>query len=159
VSAAIRYRLAGDADVPALAELRWRLRTETDGRPADEAEAGFRERCAAFLYGALASENWVCWVAETEGRVAATAFLQRVPKLPRPGRPDEAIGYLTSVYAEPALRNRGVGEGLLRQVRTWAERHPVELIVVWPSARSRSLYRRLGFRDESEIMQLVLRSE
>ena len=157
--AGVTFRLARGEDAPALADLRWRLRTETDAGPASEERAAFVRRCSDFLSQALAQANWTCWVAEDDGRIAATAYLQRVPKLPRPGQPLDFIGYLTSVYADPALRNRGIGEALLRRVRDWADENQVELMIVWPSSRSRSLYGRLGFAGGDAVMELVLKPE
>jgi len=153
------FRLAQEADLPALAANRWRLRTEEEGVPAGVDQAAFLRHCEAFLRAALHDARWALWVAEDEGRIVANAFVQVVAKVPRPGRFDDAIGYLTNVYVEPEERGRGLGALLLRRVTAWARDRDLELLVVWPSERSRTLYGREGFRAESEIMEQVLRPE
>ena len=122
-----------------------------------------RERLAVYslherLTGQLASHLWALWVAEIGGRLVGNAFVQIVPKVPRPGRFDDAIGYLTNVYVEPELRARGVGTGLLEHALEWARARDLELLFVWPSERSRPLYARAGFHP-GEVQELVLRPE
>ena len=47
----------------------------------------------------------------------------------------------------------------MSHVLAWARARDLELLIVWPSERSRTLYARAGFRAESEIMEQVLRPE
>jgi GNAT superfamily N-acetyltransferase len=155
----VAFRFAEEADLPALAANRWRLRTEEDGEPDGVDPAAFRRHCEAFLRDALRSERWALFVAESRGRIVANACVQVVPKVPRPGRFDDAIGYVTNVYAEPEFRGRGLGAELMQRVVGWARERDLEILIVWPSERSRTLYARAGFRAESEIMEQVLRSE
>jgi GNAT superfamily N-acetyltransferase len=158
VTAAVSFRLAAEDDLAALAINRWRLRVEEDGEPTGVAPADFYRRCEGFLREALRSGAWAFWLAEAEGRVIANACVQVVPKLPRPGRFDDAIGYLTNVYTDPAWRGRGVGTTLLARVIEWARDRDLERLVVWPSERSRTLYARAGF-GTGEVRELLLRSE
>ena len=155
----VAFRLAEEADLPALATNRWRLRAEEDGEPDRVDPAAFRRHCEALLREALRSGRWALWVAAIEGRVVANAFVQVVSKVPRPARFDDAIGYVTNVYVEPEQRGQGVGAELMRRVVAWARERDLELLIVWPSERSRTLYARAGFRAESEIMEQVLRPE
>lgn len=155
----VAFRLAREDDLPALAENRWRMRVEEDGEPLGVDPAAFRRHCEAFLGEALRSGRWALWVAEAEGRLVANAFVQVVPKVPRPGRFDDAIGYVTNVFVDPAQRGRGVGAELVSHVLAWARARDLELLIVWPSERSRALYARAGFRAESEVMEQVLRPE
>ena len=93
----VAFRLAEAADLPALATNRWRLRTDEDGEPAGVDPAAFHRHCEAFLREALRSGHWALWVAESQRRVVANAVVQVVPKVPRLGRFDDAIGYVTNV--------------------------------------------------------------
>ena len=97
----VAFRLAREGDLPALAANRWRMRVEEDGEPLGVDPAVFRRHCEAFLGEALRSGRWALWVAEAEGRLVANAFVQVVPKVPRPGRFDDAIGYVTNVFVDP----------------------------------------------------------
>ena len=151
-------RLAQRSDLPFLAQSRWEFRVEEDGRTEEE-ESAFVGRCLRFLEDALSSGRWALWLAELDGAVVAHAFLQVVEKVPTPGRNDDALAYLTNVYTTPAHRDQGIGQALLRHVQAWAVAHDLELVVVWPSEKSRSLYERAGFRASREIMEMILRPE
>jgi GNAT superfamily N-acetyltransferase len=155
---AVSFRRAREGDVPALALNRWRLRVADDGEPEGVSPTDFHAHCERFLREASRSESWALFVAEADGRLVANAFVQIVPKVPQPGRFDDAIGYLTNVYSDPDWRGRGVGTGLLRHVLDWARERDLELVFVWPSERSQGLYARLGF-GPGQVRELVLRAE
>lgn len=131
---------------------------EEDGEPAGVERERFLAHCEGFLREALRGGRWAFFVTEIDGEVVANAFVQVVPKVPRPGRFDDALGYLTNVYVRAAHRNRGLGTELLSQVMAWARARDLEILVVWPSQRSRSLYARAGFAP-GEVQEVVLRPE
>jgi N-acetylglutamate synthase-like GNAT family acetyltransferase len=60
-----------------------------------------------------------CYVAERQGRIAATAMLAVVPNLTRGGRP---YGLIENVVTDQAFRRRGIGRELLRHLMQDAER-------------------------------------
>jgi len=130
-------------DVPALADLRRELTLEElpAGEPRRDFEAAFRD----VVGDGLRDGSWVVWVAESEGQIVAHAFVAIVEKVPRPIEASRQIGYLTNVYTRPAHRGQGVGATLLAATTEWARHHGIELLIVWPSERSISLYDRHGF--------------
>ena len=135
-------------DMAALAELR-RVFTEEDPPPG-EPRADFGEAFRAVVGEGLRDGSWVVWVAETEGEIVGHTFVAVVPKVPRPVEAPSRIGYLTNVYTRPAHRGRGLGGKLLTATTDWARHHGIELLIVWPSERSTSLYRRHGFVSPGE---------
>lgn len=141
-------RQATADDVPELAELR-RAFTNEDP-PEGGPRADFDEAFRATVSDGLRDGTWVVWVAEVEGQIAAHAFIAVVPKIPRPVQGFRHIGYLTNVYARPEYRNRGIGGRVLTATTEWARRHGIEVLVVWPSEESVSLYRRHGFDSPDE---------
>jgi GNAT superfamily N-acetyltransferase len=152
-------RRAAEADLATLAARRWDFRFEEDDAPPAIGRAAFLEACEGFLREGLASGRWVYWVAEVDGRIVSNLFVQIVPKVPRPARPHGAWGYVTNVYTDPAHRGRAFGAELLKAVVAWAKEQDLELLVLWPSAASRSFYERAGFKSDNEILELVLRPE
>jgi GNAT superfamily N-acetyltransferase len=100
---------------------------------------------AQFLDRALSSGRWRIWVAEEGPSIAGTMAVELVETMPRPGRADSRWGYLTSVYAHPEHRGRGIGSMLLHEIQAWARREHLELLLVWPSIESRAFFRRHGF--------------
>lgn len=155
----MKYRMATERDLRSLAELRWEFHAEDNGELPAEGKDGFVQECEAFLRAGLAEGRWVYWVAEDEGRIVAHMFVQRVRKVPRPGRPHAEYGYLTNVYARPDHRNGGVGSALIARVKEWARAAGLEMLIVWPSERSVPFYRRAGFAPDGEMLQLSLEAD
>lgn len=146
---------ATTADIPELARLRWQLYAEQDGEPA-ESPAAYGERFARFAGSALASDAWRSWVARDGDRLVAAMWLHTVPRVPVPGKRAGPIGYLTNVYVEPAHRNAGLGARMLDRGRAWCDEQGHSLVIVWPTERSRSFYRRGGFGRPDEPLVLDL---
>lgn len=61
---------------------------------------------------------------------------------------------MTNVYAEPGVRNQGVGSLLMERVIGWARQQRLELLIVWPSERASSFYQRAGFVPSAEALEL-----
>ncbi len=151
----VGIRAAGPADAAALAALRWEFRGPL--APAVEEEAAFRARAERWMAERLAApEPWHCWVAEQDGALVGQLWLQRIEKVPNPGEEPEAHAYITNVFVREHARGRGVGSQLLEAALAWCRVAPVHAAVLWPRERSRSLYRRHGFRGEGSLMELAL---
>jgi GNAT superfamily N-acetyltransferase len=137
----IDIRVATDADVDALAGLRWEFRA---GRqtPVEDRDA-FLRRCAAWMRRALAS-NWRAWVAVDGGRIVGHVWLGIIEKVPNPVGQRGRQAYISNVYVRPDSRG-GVGSRLLQQAVEWAEANDVDYALLSPTERSRTLYARSGF--------------
>jgi GNAT superfamily N-acetyltransferase len=91
--------------------------------------------------------------------IVAHAFVALLDKVPRPVETPRRIGYLTNVYARRSHRGSGLGGRLLEAVTGWAHASGIELLVVWPSEESISLYRRHGFASGEEPLVWTNHSE
>jgi GNAT superfamily N-acetyltransferase len=151
---ALTIRLATAADAAVLAELRWRLRTETS-QPIEDHDA-FVARCQAWFETSLASEQWFCWLCETAGRAVGSLILHVVGKVPNPVGVSERLGYITSVFLEPDVRNQGAGTLLLDEATRVARGLGCEALILWPTARSVPFYRRAGFDVPADMLELRL---
>jgi GNAT superfamily N-acetyltransferase len=153
------YRVCERADLPALGDLRWRLKT--DDAPVEDPAAydDFLARFVTFEGTERSPGEAFHWAAETEGRIVAAMSVIVVRKLPAPDELDGRWGYLTNCYALPEVRNSGVGSGLLAAVKAWAVAEHFELLVVWPSDRAFSFYRRAGFVRPGDPLVLHLSEE
>ncbi len=80
-----------------------------------------------------------------------------MPKVPKPNRLVDALGYVTNVYTRPAYRDRGIGTRLMTSVLQWAEEQDLESLIVWPSTASIHFYERAGFRGSSEMREYEVR--
>lgn len=144
----MRVRRAEPGDAPELARLRWAFRPED--QPASTLDAFSRE-FGRWLTRALASD-WMAAVAdEGDGTLVGCMFLRSVGKVPNPGAPERAWGYVTNSYVAPTHRGRGVGALLLEAVVAAARERGHEFLLVWPSEEAVSLYLRAGFREVAEV--------
>ncbi len=146
---------ATDRDVAALAHLRWRLYAEQNGEPAEPPDV-YRDRFAAFASVALGSDEWRAWVARGDRGLVGAMWLHTVPRVPVPGKHAGPIGYLTNVYVAPEHRNRGLGARMLDRVTAWCREEGYSLVIVWPTERSNTFYRRSGFDRPDEPLVLDL---
>jgi GNAT superfamily N-acetyltransferase len=157
----VTIRSATPADAAALAVSRYRFRTTIDGSQratADagfEAEAAFVARATPLIESFLRGGCWHAWIAECGGRLCGH-LIDKMPN-PDPGEP-ERLGYLTSFFVEPDLRERGVGAALMQELEAFAQRSDVEkILIVGTTVRSRSLYARRGYGSASDLLQKTLR--
>src|SRR5262245_47117077 len=153
-----RVRLATPNDADELARLRWTFRVE-HGTPVSTTFAEFLSEFRPFAAEVLADGSpWRAWVAEEDDRPVACLWLQLVEKVPHPSRRrwERPIGYVTNVFVEPGLRNDGIGSELMDAALAFAREREVSEVVVWPSARSVSFYRRAGFGPEKARLLLDL---
>lgn len=155
----ISYRMAQEQDLPELARMRWDFRTEEEPAAANLSRDSFVAACVEFLRQGLREGRWVYWVAEREGQIVAHICVQRVAKVPKPSRLQDAWGYVTNVYTRPTYRGQGIGAALLERVKAWAIQEDLELLIVWPSEASVAFYQRAGFTSQNDILECLLRSD
>jgi GNAT superfamily N-acetyltransferase len=151
LSAPFHVRRATPADAAELARIRYAFRTELD--PPVEDEAGFRERCAAWMTERLRQGAWRCWVAVLGNTLVGTVWLQRVEKLPNPVGHRRYHGYVSSVYVVPELRNAGIGSAMLAACLAEADALELDAVFLWPTPQSRTLYQRYGFAVRDDLLQ------
>ena len=154
-AAGATIRLADASDAPALAVLRYALRSSTG--VATEPESEFLRRCAAWMEDHLKKNAWLCWVAEENEQLIGAVWLQLVEKIPNPRSEAEHHAYLTNFYVDERARGRGVGTKLLRAAIEWCKTADVHAIILWPTERSRSLYERNGFAVRDDLLELIVK--
>ena len=133
-------RVAGAADADALAELRalW--------LPGEEPD--FELRLADWLHGE--SGHRTMWLAEAGGRAVGMASLFEYRRMPKPGQPDSAWGYVSNMFVREEARGRGIGAELLVTIIAAADERGYVRLVVSPADLARPLYRRAGFTDAGD---------
>jgi ribosomal protein S18 acetylase RimI-like enzyme len=147
-------RTAVPADAPVLARLRWAFRA-AETQPVEDEEA-FVARCTAWMAERLATSRWRCWVADAGDEIDGCLWLQLVEKVPNPAAELEQHAYITSVYVRPAARGSGTGEALLRVALDFCRENGVDSAILWPTARSRSLYARHGFSRPDDMLEALI---
>ena len=133
-------RVAGADDAAALAELRalW--------LPGEEPE--FDLRLADWLHGE--SGHRTMWLAEIDRRPVGMVSLFEYRRMPKPGLPDSAWGYVSNMFVREEMRGRRIGAALLDTVVAAADERGYVRLVVSPADLARPLYRRAGFTDAGD---------
>jgi GNAT superfamily N-acetyltransferase len=150
----VEIRGAAASDARALAELRWEFRIAR--APATEDHDAFVVRCDAWMRDALASgARWRAWVAVVDAAIVGQVWLQTIEKMPNPVEERERHAYLSNVFVQPAFRG-GIGTRLLDAAVAWSRANEMDRVILWPSARSVTLYERLGFSHHGDVMELAL---
>ncbi|HEY0023131.1 MAG TPA: GNAT family N-acetyltransferase [Longimicrobium sp.] len=84
--------------------------------------------------------------------IVGAAWLHLMEKMPNPVDEAEVYGYVTNVYIREHLRGQGAGARLMAAIVDECAAAGVEATMLWPTARSRSLYRRFGFEGDGRMM-------
>ena len=143
-------REATVADSNRLAELRYEFRSEVGGFLEDKHT--FIRRCSAWMASSL-SGHWKCWAAVCNGEIVGQVWAGLVGKLPNPNGHPELHGYISNLYVRPECRG-GVGSKLLAQALAWLKQKGVDVVILWPTPRSRTLYKRHGLKEPADILEL-----
>ena len=153
--ARVRIRLAMAGDVRALADLRYRFRTETE--PATETKPRFLHRCASWMKKHFRSGAflWRCWVLDDGKQLLGHVCVQLFEKIPNPVNDEpELHAYITNFYVVPEMRSQGFGKRLLNKALSWCWARGTDAVILWATSGSRSLYRRCGFVEAGDIFEL-----
>ncbi|HEU4870254.1 MAG TPA: GNAT family N-acetyltransferase [Pyrinomonadaceae bacterium] len=154
----IEIRLASENDAVTLARLRYELRSAS--HEVIENEQTFLARCAAWMNERLRQGSyWQCWIAEQQSIAVGAVWAQLVEKIPNPIAESEHYVYLTNFYVREAHRDQGLGSRLLMAVQEWAESKNAQMIILWPTERSKAFYLRHGFSFADDAMALSLNSK
>jgi GNAT superfamily N-acetyltransferase len=100
------------------------------------------------------SSAWRCWVADDGSRLLGQVCVQLFEKIPNPVSEPEVHAYLTNFYVVPELRSRGLGARLLDTALSWCRTRGVDSVILWATRESKPLYRRCGFREPADILEL-----
>ena len=149
-----RIRVATPADWRALAEMRYRFRTEL-GSPA-EPKSQFVRRCTSWMKKRfrVGSSPWRCWVLDDGKKLLGHVCVQLFEKIPNPVNEPELHAYITNFYVIPEMRDQGLGKRLLNKALSWCRARGTDAVILWPSTAIKSFYRQCGFVVPSDIFEL-----
>jgi GNAT superfamily N-acetyltransferase len=152
--ARVRIRLATSDDCRALAEMRYRFRAETESKI--ETKSVFVRRCTSWMkkHFRTGSSPWRCWVLDDGKRLLGHVSVQLFEKIPNPVSEPELHAYVTNFFVVPEMRNQGFGQGLLNKALSWCRARGTDAVILWATPGSRSLYRRCGFVEPTDLFEL-----
>lgn len=155
-AARIRLRLAKPADLSELARLRWE-HAESSRRAIRPINTDFCESYKEFMLAKLTNEEWLVLVAETDGCLVGCVYLQKIARLPRPGRLRREYGCITALFVQRDYRGKGLRGELLRGIAEVAQAEGLEYLIAQPNAGNRSVFQLLGFKQGEAEMELGLK--
>jgi GNAT superfamily N-acetyltransferase len=152
--ARVRIRLAKPGDSHALADLRYRFRTEIES--ATETKGRFRRRFTSWMRKRFRSRSspWRCWVLDDGKQLLGHVCVLLFEKVPNPVNEPELHAYITNFYVVPEKRSCGLGKRLLDKALSWCRAQETDGIILWATPGSRSLYRRCGLAESADIFEL-----
>lgn len=152
----ILIRRASAADIPALVRHRVSMyRDMGDVLPAEEAI--LHHASAAYFESALASGEYLAWLAVTPGaseEVVAGAGLIVRPMIPRPGKSggiETREAQVVNVYTEVAWRRKGIAALVMQQLLDYTRAERINRVSLHASDDGRPLYELLGFAPTNEM--------
>ncbi len=118
-----------------------------------------RTQSEAWLRPALASGEYVGWLAHVTGEIIAGAGVQLRRVMPHPAKRDGQTmrvaegrhGLVINVFTEPAWRRRGVSGALLAEIIRWATSEQLDRLTLHASPAGQPLYQRFGFVRTNEM--------
>jgi GNAT superfamily N-acetyltransferase len=135
-------------DNTGLARLRAIWAAEQD--PSGEEDPDFKR---VFLDWAKANPRQV-FVAEEDGELIGMLNVMVFHRMPKPAKAASCWVYFGNVYVLPQHRNAGIGGQLIRAGIEFSRSIGAARIVLSPSAQSRNLYERHGFKPAEELSVL-----
>ena len=152
----LHIRRATLADVPALARHRVGMYHDMGHIPESE-EAQLRDASSAYFRSALASGEYLAWLAVTSAspeEVVAGAGLIVRRMIPRPGPSglvEDREAQVVNVYTEVPWRRRGIAVMIMRHLLEYTRANHLNRVSLHASDDGRRLYESLGFAPTNEM--------
>lgn len=159
MTSSVDIRLATPEDCLLLATQRVAMFRDM-GSITSEMEQPLLESCTSYLAEALASGEYVGWVAHLTALpqpAIGGAGVQLRPLLPRPDPTGQFLlrgleGLVLNVYVDEAHRRQGVARRLMETLIGWAPGAGIVRLVLHASPDGRPLYESLGFLTTNEMI-------
>lgn len=104
----------------------------------------------------LPAEEFVGFVAESDGRHVATSGMVVHEAPPTANNPVGVQGYVINMYTVPEYRGRGLARALLDALIAYAKGLKARRLWLRTSELGRSLYRSAGFAEDNDYMRLSI---
>ncbi len=99
----------------------------------------------AWLAEKIPAETYRAWVVEADRTVVAGAGMAILPWPPGPQWLGGRIGFVSSVYTEPAHRSRGLARSLMEAIHDWCRSHDIGVVGLTATDAGQPLYESMGY--------------
>jgi GNAT superfamily N-acetyltransferase len=152
----VAIRRATVADAERLIELRVALLRESGDLAADADAGPLGAALRDYLARALPTGEFLAWVAEVDGLIVASSGLNLFRRIPSPANLSGRAAYVMNMYTVADWRGRGLATALFGEILAHARLLGVEHVWLRATADGRRIYRRFGFVDAVDDMELRL---
>ena len=104
----------------------------------------------------MADGTFVSWLAFDGDKIIGTSGMSFVEKPPYFGCPSGKVGLLSSMYADPEYRRKGIAKELLSRVVNEAREYGCGTVQITASDMGVKLYTDFGFTHNNNFMQYKL---
>ena len=151
----VRIVPASRAHLVEVGGLRWDDATGA-GAETGTTRRAFAEQFRDWVEEHSASHHGLVGVDAVDGAVLAFGFLAVTPRVPTAERHHRTCADVQSVWVAPDRRGDGVGGRLVAALLELAHELGVEHVTVHSSPRAVTLYERVGFVHDRELLNHVL---
>jgi GNAT superfamily N-acetyltransferase len=114
------------------------------------------EEARKYLLEKVPSGEYICYLAEAEGRVVGVGGMFLYRHLPRPRSPRGVEGYILNMLTLSEWRRRGIASAILRELLECAREAGATLVGLRASEDGRPVYEKFGFKENPHYMQVEL---
>jgi len=148
----LEFRKASQGDIYRLAELRIKQLID-EGYPET---TDILEDLKRYFTTSLEARSLICWVAENNGEILATAGICFYQLPPTFSNPSGRIAYITNMYTDKTYRKKGVASYLLEKLIEEAKSQNYSSVRLHASIHGKGIYEKVGFVDTDGYMGLPL---
>ena len=152
----VLIRRATVEDIDALVEMRLALQREIGAEYGDAPAEGAAEANRQYLKWALPAEEFLAWVAETDGQRVACSGLVLYSRVPGMHGLASHEAYVMNMYTHPAYRRQGIASELLDRMIQFARHARARRIWLRATPLGEPVYAKIGFEPMESAMQLKL---
>jgi len=145
----IKIRKATTNDIGDLIRLRKRQIQDEGQKP----DADIDESLYQYFYRKMNAEDLVEYVAETGGRLIASAAVIFTEYPPAFVNPAGITGYVANVYTEDAFRGKGIAGILLEKVEEEARKRGITRLLLHASKMGIRAYKKSGYEETDTVME------
>lgn len=146
---AMRTRLATEADIPLLCEIRKKQLHDEEPQP----DVDMDEALFDFFSRKMRSGELLQWITEEDGELLATAALILYEFPPSFQNESGKKGYVANVYTSPKFRKRGLATALLGIIEEEAKRRGIKKLWLEASVWGKPVYEKAGFSENPHWME------
>jgi GNAT superfamily N-acetyltransferase len=148
----MNYRLANLDDIESLMAMRKKQLIDEGLEPSIDIDTELED----FFKRRLSDGSLVQWLAEDEGELIASGAIVFYDFPPSYTNKSGKKGYITNMYTKESYRGQGLATSMLGKLVEEAKQAGVTKLWLGASELGRPVYRRFGFQETDEYLELSL---